>query len=335
MKALITNPLTLIVVTALVVLPFAGTTYAADPVIEEWKVPWERSRPRDPFATNSGPVWFVGQRSDYVARLDPAIGEFKRYELENGTGPHNLLVDDDGVVWYAGNAAAHIGRLDPTSGVIEKIPMPDSAAADPHTLVFDGDGDIWFTVQGGNFVGKLTVKTRAVDLIEVPTRGARPYGIKVAPDGTVWVALFGSYKLARIDPAKMTLEEIELLSEDTRPRRLEVTSDGMVWYVDYADGMLGRLDPNTGTIDEWNVPGGSGSRPYGMASDSKGRIWFVESGRDPNRFVGFDPSTSTFISSVEIESGGGTVRHMHYLEATNEVWFGTDTNYIGRARLPE
>ena len=123
--------------------------------------------------------------------------------------------------------------------------------------------------------------------------------------------------------------------EDARPRRLEITSDGIVWYVDYVDGMLGRLDPKTGEIDEWNVPGGSGSRPYAMASDAKDRIWFVESGRDPNRFVGFDPRTSSFTSSVDIESGGGTVRHMHYRAATNEVWFGTDTNYIGRARLPE
>lgn len=323
-----------VVLSALIVLPFAGTADAADPVLEEWKVPWERTRPRDPFAADSGLVWFVGQRADYVASLDPTSGAFKRYELEEGTGPHNLIVDADGMVWYAGNRAAHIGRLDPASGEIEKIPMPNPAAVDPHTLVFDAAGDIWFTVQGGNFVGKLTVKTRVVDLIEVPTRGARPYGIKVAPDGTVWVALFGTHKLARIDPAKMMLEEIELVSEDARPRRLEITSDGIVWYVDYVDGMLGRLDPKTGAIDEWNVPGGSGSRPYGMASDAKDRIWFVETRREPNRLIGFDPRTSSFTSSVEIESGGGTVRHMHYRAATNAVWFGTDTNTIGRAQLP-
>lgn len=334
MKPLNTTWLAFVVLAAFVGLAFADIAYAADPVIEEWNVPWERTRPRDPYAADSGLVWFVGQGDDYVAWLDPVSGEFKRYDLGEGAGPHNLIVDGDGMVWYAGNRAAHIGRLDPSSGAIEKIPMPRPEARDPHTLVFDDAGDIWFTVQGGNFVGKLTVETRTVDLIEVPTKRARPYGIKIDGEGTVWVALFGTYKLARIDPAKMTLEEIELPREEARPRRLEVTSDGMVWYVDYADGMLGRLDPKTRAIDEWDMHGGSGSRPYGMASDAKGRIWLVESGRHPNRFVGFDPRTASFISSVEIESGGGTVRHMHYRAATNEVWFGTDTNTIGRAQLP-
>jgi virginiamycin B lyase len=71
-----------------------------------------------------------------------------------------------------------------------------------------------------------------------------------------------------------------------------------------------------------------------MAVDGKDRIWFVETGPNPNRFVGFDPATHEFFSMTEIESGGGSVRHMVYREEGNEIWFGTDTNTIGRARLP-
>ena len=37
---------------------------------------------------------------------------------------------------------------------------------------------------------------------------------------------------------------------------------------------------------------------------------------------------------TEIKSGGGTVRHMVYDEKENALWFGTDTNTIGRATLP-
>ena len=29
--------------------------------IDEWQVPWEESRPRDPFVGPNGKVWFVGQ----------------------------------------------------------------------------------------------------------------------------------------------------------------------------------------------------------------------------------------------------------------------------------
>jgi len=128
--------------------------------IDEWNVPWGAStRPRDPFADRHGRVWFVGQTADYIGMLDVATGQFRRFELEPGAGPHNLIVDTAGMVWYAGNRAAYIGRLDPSTGAITRYPMPDSTVRDPHTLVFDRRGDIWFTAQGGNAIGRLTVST--------------------------------------------------------------------------------------------------------------------------------------------------------------------------------
>src|SRR5512145_214277 len=115
---------------------------AADTVkITEFTVPYENSRPRDPYPDARGRIWFVGQVGNYVAYYDQNNGQFKRYELDPGVNPHNLIVDKQGMVWYAGNRAAHIGKLDPATGRITKYPMPDSAARDPHTLVFDSRGD--------------------------------------------------------------------------------------------------------------------------------------------------------------------------------------------------
>ena len=302
--------------------------------ITEWAVPWENTRPRDPYVDHQGRVWFVGQVGNYIAYLDPRTGDFKRYELDEGTGPHNLIVDSDGFVWYAGNRAAHIGRLDPDTGDITKHMMPHPDARDPHTLVFDHNGDIWFTVQGGNFVGKLGTRTGAVELIAVPTEQARPYGIVVDSDNRAWFCELGANKLATVDPETLELEEVELPRRDARPRRLETTRGGQVWYVDYAGGHLGRFDPSTGAMDEWPVPGGASARPYGMAADDAGRLWFVETGVMPNRLVGFDPASEEFFSMTDIASGGRTVRHMYYHPPTREIWFGTDTNTIARARVP-
>ena len=135
----------------------------------------------------------------------------------------------------------------------------------------------------------------------------------------------------KIDPDTLALSEVDLTREEARPRRLEVTSDGRVWYVDYAQGRLGVYDPGSEEFKEWILPSGETSRPYGTALDSQGRIWMVETGVLPNLFVGFDPSTETFFSSTPVPSGGGTVRHMHFHAPSGTVWFGTDTNYIGRA----
>lgn len=301
--------------------------------ITEWAVPWQDSRPRDPFVESATRIWFVGQRSDYIGLLNPETGIFKKYELDEGTGPHNLIVDGTGTVWYAGNRKSHIGKLDPTDGSIHKIPMPDPAARDPHTLVFNDQGDIWFTLQGANMVGKLTVATGKVDLIDVPTKRSRPYGIRLDGEGRPWIAQHGANIIGVVDPATMAYREIEVPRDGARPRRIDVTSDGAIWYVDYADGYLGRYDPDEKAFTEWLTPAGSGSRPYAMAVDDKDRVWFFETGPQPNRLVGFDSKTNQFFSSTEVKSGGGTVRHMVYHAETGTLWFGTDTNTIGRAKI--
>lgn len=320
-----------LVMLCLWLLPVAALAEAVD--ITEWPVPWENTRPRDPDVGPQGRVWFVGQTGDYVASLDPETGEFRRFPLDSGTGPHNLIVGGDGIIWYAGNRAAHIGRLDPETGRIAKYPMPDPAAGDPHTLVFDGRGQIWFTVQFGNFVGRFAPDTGKTDLIPVPTPRARPYGI--VTDGVrPWFVEFASHKLGTVDPETLELREIELPRREARPRRLAMTSDGSIWYVDYVGGFLGRHDPKTGETREWPMPSGKESLPYAMAADDKDRLWFAETGPSPNRLVGFDPASGEFFSVTEIKSGGGAVRHMVFHKPTRSLWFGTDANTVGRARLP-
>ncbi len=303
-------------------------------VITEWEVPWERSRPRDPIVDADGKEWFVGQRGNYIAVLDPGTGEFRRYEIPEGTLPHNILVGPGGYLWYAGNGDAHIGRLDPRTGEIERFDMPDSAARDPHTLQFASDGTLWFTVQGGNMIGRLEPETGNVALVKSPIQRSRPYGIVVDDSSRPWIVLFGTNHVATVDPKSMALKLHPLPWEDARPRRLQLTSDGMIWYVDYARGTLGQLDPNSGNVSEWQTPGGSDSRPYAMAIDDHERLWFVETGLDPNRFVGFDPASGEFFNVTAIPSGAGSVRHMVFYAPTRTVWFGTDANTIGRAVIP-
>lgn len=330
--------LTLLLIAPLALGAFALTD-AASPAtlqaqenldIREWEVPWEESRPRDPYVGPRDRVWFVGQRSHYVAVLDPESGDFRKYDLEDGTGPHNLIVGDDGTVWYAGNRAAHIGKLDPETGRIEKI---STEVRDPHTLIWNREGDIWFTAQGANHVNKLDTETREVRYYPVPTESARPYGIIMDRHEAdrPWVVLLGTNKLATVDPGSDDLREIEIPSQGARPRRLGMTSDGTIWFVDYAQGMLWSYVPESGSFESWELPGGPDSRPYGMAVDRNDMIWMVETGVSPNMFVGFDPETEEFVARTEIPSGAGTVRHMMYDRDDGEIWFGTDTNYIGRA----
>lgn len=313
--------------------PAADGTLPID--IREWKVPFE-GRPRDPFAAGENEIWFVGQANGYIGLLTPSNGKFSKRDIGEGAGPHNLIVGKDGIVWFAGNRNAYIGRFDVDTDEIERVQMPDAEATDPHTLVFDDDeSHIWFTVQHGNFVGRMALADKSVELVPVPTKGARPYGIKIAPDGTPWIALFGTNKLASIDPATLQLTEYTIPAAEARPRRLEVTGDGRVWYSDYTRGKLGRYDPKTETFDEWPLPAGDESLPYGTALDGNGRVWVVETGPQPNQFVGFDTNSEEIVSVTPVPSGGGTVRHMMYHAPTDTIWFGADSGTIGKAVMPQ
>jgi virginiamycin B lyase len=318
----------------IVSLLVAAAAGADTPVeIKEWPVPWKETRPRDPAVDKSGIVWFVGQEGDYLGRFDPKTANFERFELEKGTGPHNCIVGPDGAIWFAGNRAGYIGRFDPSTKKIAKIAMPDSAAHDPHTLIAAPDGSIWFTVQAGGFVGRLDPKSREVKLTKISQRGARPYGIVVDKSGKVWFNEFGRNILGSIDPKTMSVAE-HILPDGARDRRIALAA-GAVWYVDYARGFLGRLDPGSGATREWQTPGGKGSLPYAMGADDQGRLWFVETGPQPNRLVGFEPKTSSFFSVTPIlPSGASTVRHMVFDPARRAFWFGTDAGTLVRASLP-
>jgi virginiamycin B lyase len=303
--------------------------------ISEWTVPWEKSRPRDPYVAPDGRVWFVGQAGNYVAVLEPHSGEFKRFEIDPGTHPHNLIVDRKGVVWYSGNRNGMIGKLDPATGSITRYPMPAPDLRDPHTMVFDRtEENIWFTAQQSNYVGRLNTRTGKIDVVKLATPNARPYGIAVDTKGRVWFNQFGVPKIATIDPKTLLVKEYALPNNRTRDRRIGLTSDGRVWYVDYTRGYLGRLDPATSKVDEWANPSGAQSMPYAMTVDDRDRIWYVETGVQPNRLVGFDPKLGKVFSITPIaQSGGLTVRHMIYHAPTKSIWFGTDANTIGQARV--
>jgi streptogramin lyase len=91
-----------------------GAQAELNPVdITEWNVPWEQTRPRDPYVDQQHRVWFVGQRGDYIAVLDFEGGMFEQYPLDPDTGPHNLIVDKQGFSGMPATAPHILANLIP------------------------------------------------------------------------------------------------------------------------------------------------------------------------------------------------------------------------------
>jgi virginiamycin B lyase len=286
---------------------------------KEWAVPFgAETRPRDPYADAQGRVWFVGQNGNYVAYLDNKTGNFKRYEIDPGTNPHNLVVEK-GMVWFTGNRNNRIVKLDPTSGKLTTYMIPDSTVRDPHTITFDPKSGIaWFTAQNSNTVGRFEPATGKFRLWKTGER-SRPYGIVLDSKGRPWFDLFGTNKIGTVDPQTLELKTYALPNDTTRPRRIAITSDDRIYYGDYTRGYLGHLDPKTGKVEEFQSPGGPESKPYAIDVTADGAVWYVETGDETkNMLVRFNPETKKF-QTWAIPGGGGTVRNME-IDKQGNLW---------------
>jgi virginiamycin B lyase len=315
----------------------AANSAAANFDPKEWAVPFGAdTRPRDPYADPQGRVWFVGQAGNYVAFLDSRTGEFKRYEIEPGTNPHNLVVEK-GMVWFTGNRNNRIVKLDPATGKLTTYMIPDSTVRDPHTMIFDPKSGIaWFSAQSAGAVGRFDPATGKFRLWKTGA-GTRPYGVVIDSKGRPWFDLFGTNKIATIDPQTFELKEYDLPSEGARPRRIAITSRDQIYWGDYARGFLGHLDPATGQVQEWALPAGPAALPYAMAADDRDVVWVAQGGRPdtPATLVAFDPNAKQFVAEVPVgRPGPNTIRHMTFDKATRQLWFGTDQGAIGRITVP-
>jgi virginiamycin B lyase len=278
-------------------------------VIKEWDIPTANSKPQDAAVGIDGALWYTGQASNKLGRLDPNTGQFKEYPLRTpGSGPLGLVSDHNGNIWFTAVSKGYIGKLDPDTGDVREFRAPGGRTIDPHTPVFDRQGILWFANEESNLIGRLDSHSGAMQLLEVPTKHAIPYGIAVNSKGVPFFCEFGTNKLASIDPATMSITEYAL-PQGARPRRLAVAADDTIYYTDFTRGYLGHFNPATRKVEEWRSPGGSGSEPYGIAVGEDGLVWYSESSTKPNTLVRFDPKTKTS-SVTPFLSLAGVVRNM-------------------------
>ncbi|MGH8185006.1 MAG: lyase, partial [Steroidobacteraceae bacterium] len=152
--------------------------------------------------------------------------------------------------------------------------------------------------------------------------------------GRPWANLLGANKLATLDPKTLALDLVDIPRNEARTRRIAVADDGKIWYADYSGGFIGRYDPKTRQFQEWAAPAGAAARPYAMALDDRKRLWFADSGAQPNHLIAFDMESEKFVVDVEVKDARGAIRHMVFHRPGRALWFGTDTNDLVRVQVP-
>ncbi|HEY5702083.1 MAG TPA: lyase [Gammaproteobacteria bacterium] len=302
--------------------------------IREWLVPWSDTEPRSPAVDKKGRIWFCGRTGHYLAYFNPESGKFKKFELDDKSMPQSLIINKKGQIWFSDPGRGYIGRLLLKSGKVEKYPMPENSGIDPYTLVFNDEGDIWFTAIGANAIGKLDTASGEVKYSSLETEAAKPLDIKLDSGERPWVSLSATNRLATIDTETFEVTEYEMSNQDIRPGRIAITSYNKIWFVDTLTGKLGRFNPKRNIYSQRTVPGGESAIPSAIIVDENDWLWFVETGLNPNRLVSYNPWDKEFTYISDIPSGGDRIDEMFFDKESGQIWFGSNTNFIGRAKLP-
>src|SRR5689334_24610488 len=99
---------------ASMILLIAVSVFAADNVsvtIKEWDTLSTSTHPHDSEIGPDGSLWYTGQFSNVIGRLDINTGKVQEYKLKTAnSGPHGLVADKDGNIWFTANSRGYIGK---------------------------------------------------------------------------------------------------------------------------------------------------------------------------------------------------------------------------------
>ncbi len=263
--------------------------------------------------------------------------------------PRDVVSDDDAalIAYYLASldhqvSGAPMPSPPDVSGlrpVPQLAPPPAVPAADPASYElreFDAgscgagrdiavapDGRVWYAGSERNTIVMFDPREEQFRCWPLPTRNARPQGLRVDRDGMVWVTLAGlpDNKLAMFDP------RTELFAEFLMPHRpqLFVFPDRLVFDAErdpvfslaYGDG-AGRIDRKSGHFDYFPLPTFR-ARPDGIDVARNGHIWMSES--IANKLVEIDPKTgkaTEFVHPFATDDPGmGAIA----LDSRGNVWF--------------
>ena len=84
--------------------------------------------PHDVAPAPDGTVWYTGQFTGVLGRLDPKTGGVERIPLGKGSAPHGVIVGPDGAAWVTDGGQNAIVRVDPVSKEEKIWPLPASRA---------------------------------------------------------------------------------------------------------------------------------------------------------------------------------------------------------------
>ena len=164
----------------------------------------------------------------------------------------------------------------------DKVTMKSWQAATPgarpHDPLATADGALWYTGQMANVLGRIDPKTGKVREYKLTTAHSGPHGLVEDKGGNIWYTGNTGALIGKLDPKTAKVTEYKMPDPEVKdPHTLIFDQAGILWFTAQNSNRIGRLDPATGEIKLLTPPTAK-SRPYGMAVNSKGTVFYVPFG---------------------------------------------------------
>jgi len=252
-----------------------------------------------------GQLWYSDIRRNKIGRLNPQDGTVKDYDIPTADSwPFFIAVAPDGKLWFSERIGNNIGRLDPLTGAVVEFAVP-AKNCQPAGLTVTSDGQVFFTENSGNKIGHFDPKTNQMVEYDVPTpMTPSPFyglaGIASDRQGNIWFAEVDG-RLGFIRHGQTRIEEIPVPNPKARPAGVMIDPWGLIWFTELDGNCISSYNPELRAFRRYAIPTGSPdlrpmgppeatargempipgslaktSRPFGIAVDSKGCIWFSE-----------------------------------------------------------
>jgi len=236
-----------------------------------------------------GIVWCVAQLGNSILRFDPVKEEFTEIILQTpDSRPYDLVSDSKGRIWFVQKNSGSLGRLDFEKQSLVEISL--GAGANPMAITVDDKDNIWFNDVAYNYIGRYNPEKKSIRRFQINVPNSQPGDMKFMKDGTLIFSQVSKKQLGVLMPDPGVFSVINIPGFNAVPQGILPTNDSRVWMVDSMMNRVGYFNMDKLTWSIFSLPTPN-AQPMVMEADSRGNIWFTESGRDANRIAVLLPST--------------------------------------------
>lgn len=245
-----------------------------------------------------------------------SIDEFRL--PENAAMIDAMAIDQSGSIWLADSTAQVLYKFEPSSGSFDFHSMQSLEGARITGMSIDDSGIVWIADYDGNRVAYFSEADNN-------SWGSYKFPVTINPshavysNGYLWIA--GKEELGKLDLETNFLTDKWVSKRDSHLVSLCPDPYGNIWFVEYSVGKVGGYYLRFNDIGEKDIPT-ENSYPTCAAIDSKGRLWFIESGPTPDKLGMFDTMTEQFEEYDMPEIDGRNVSgHRIAIDKYDNVWF--------------